>query len=185
MRIFALLALSLLGACDGGSQPSANTGCSRSASHEITWSTPQAPDTVTAHADGPSCAQAIVTLTIRSAQGDPLWTFAATHFAMQSGDGALPESAPAVSDEAMDAFLTNWAELTIQKSTTLPQWREADARLTGETFSYHTDFDRDAYELLRTRDLPMACYAAGVESVACLVVDPFSHAPAQIVAYGP
>ncbi|MEQ1617978.1 MAG: hypothetical protein ABL883_06500 [Terricaulis sp.] len=185
MRILALLALSLLGACGGASQPKTDAGCHRSASHDIIWSNPRAPDVVTARAEGPSCAQAIVTLAIRDARGDPLWAFAATHFAMQAGEGALPEAAPAVSDDAMDAFLSNWANLTIQKSTTLPQWREGDARLTGETFSYHTDFDRDAYEMLRTRDLPMICYAAGVETVACLVVDPFSHAPAQIVAYGP
>ncbi len=186
MRLFALVTLALLSAC-GSSAPGtrAEPGCARVASHEINWSNPGAPDVVTARAEGPSCVQAIVTLSIRNAQGDPLWAFAATHFAMQAGDGALPEAAPAVSDEVMDAFLANWANITIQKSTALPQWREGEPRLTGETFSYHTGFDREAYEMLRTRDLPMACYAGGVETVACLVIDPFSHAPAQIVAYGP
>jgi hypothetical protein len=183
MRFLALVAFTLLGACGGA--PSVDAGCSRSARHEIAWSNAGARDVVAAYAEGPTCAQAIVTLSIRNAEGDPLWAFASTHLAMQAGDGALPEAATAVSAEKMDAFLANWANLSVQKSSTLPQWRDGDATLTAETFSYHTDFDRAAYEMLRTRDLAMACYAAGVETVACLVVDPFSHAPAQIVAYGP
>ena len=58
----------------------------------------------------------------------------------------------------------------------------ADAARPSPT---HTDFEREAYEMLRGRDLPMACYAGGAETSQCLVIDPLSHAPAMIVAYGP
>ena len=38
--------------------------------------------------------------------------------------------------------------------------------------------------MLRARNLRMICYAAAVEATQCLVIDPASHAPTMIVAYG-
>jgi hypothetical protein len=55
----------------------------------------------------------------------------------------------------------------------------------AETFSYDTPFDREVYEMLRARDLPMICLAAALEGSQCLIVDPATHAPALMVAYGP
>lgn len=184
MRVHLIAALILLSGCARGGEGQ-EAGCARSATHEITWSNESAADAVIARAEGPSCRQAVVTLAIRNAQGDPLWAFAATHYGLTAGDGALPEEAPELSDESMDEFLANWADLTMQSSGELPEWREADARLTAETFSYATPFEREAYEMLRSRDLPMACYAAGAESSQCLVIDPFSRAATIMVTYGP
>ncbi len=184
MRSFVLIVPLLLLAC-GQQQSADQSGCALTTSHEITWSDADAPDTVTVRADGPSCKQAAVTLTIRNAQGDPLWAFASTHYAMTAGDGALPADAPDVTETAMTEFLVNWAALTMQSSGELPEWREDETALRGETFSYHTDFEREAYEMLRGRDLPMACYAGGAETSQCLVIDPLSHAPALLAAYGP
>jgi len=39
--------------------------------------------------------------------------------------------------------------------------------------------------MLRARNLPMICYAAAAEASQCLIVDPASHAPTMMVAYGP
>lgn len=184
MRYFALILSLALLAC--GQQQTASQGsCALGASHEITWSNPDAPDTVTARAEGPSCKQAAVALIIRNAQGDPLWAFASTYYAMTAGDGPMPADAPAITEASMTEFLANWAELTMQSSGELPEWREGDSALRGETFSYHTDFEREAYEMMRGRDLPMACYAGGAETSQCLVIDPLSNAPALLVAYGP
>ena len=184
MRYFTLILPLALLAC--GQQQAANQGgCALSASHEITWSNPDSPDTVTTRADGPSCKQAAVTLVIRDAQGDPLWAFASTHYAMTAGDGAIPADASEVTETAMTQFLANWADVTMQSSGELPEWREGESALRGETFSYHTDFEREAYAMLRGRDLPMACYAGGAETSQCLVIDPLSNAPALLVAYGP
>lgn len=182
MRFLALAALLALSACG---QDRAEAGCARGANHEITWSSQGAQDTVSARAEGPSCAQAVVTLSIRNAAGDPLWAFASTHYALQAGDGALPEDVEKVSEEEMDTFLAGWTDLSMQSSGELPQWAEGQARLTGETFSYDTPFEREAYEMLRERDLPMACFQAAAEGSQCLVIDPLSHAPTMIVAYGP
>ncbi|HCK85027.1 MAG TPA: hypothetical protein DHW63_11085 [Hyphomonadaceae bacterium] len=184
MRHFVfILPLALL-AC-GQPQSTSRGGCDLSATHEITWSNPDAPDTVTARADGPSCRQAAITLTIRNAQGDPLWAFASSHYAMTAGDGALPADAPEVTEASMTEFLANWADVTMQSSGELPEWREGEPALRGETFSYHTTFEREAYEMLRGRDLPMACYAGGAETSQCLAIDPLSNAPTLLVAYGP
>jgi hypothetical protein len=69
----------------------------------------------------------------------------------------------------------------------LPEWREGVDTLSSSapTFSYNTPFERNTYEMLRARSLPMICYAAAVEATQCLVIDPASNAPTMIVAYGP
>ena len=53
-------------------------------------------------------------------------------------------------------------------SNTLPEWREGVATLTesATTFAYDTPFDRETYEMLRARNLPMFCYAAAAGSDA-------------------
>jgi len=130
--------------------------------------------------------QAVVTFVARNAAGDPLWAFASTYYDMTAG-GAPPEGAPAVLVADVDRFLAGWADVTTQRSSELPEWREGVATLTesATTFAYDTPFDRETYEMLRARNLPMICYAAAVEASQCLIVDPASRAPAMIVAYGP
>lgn len=183
MRGYILgIALLALGACGQTDQSSA---CARSATYDVTWSG-AAPDTITATSDGPSCAQAIVTFAIRTSAGDPLWAFSSTYYDLTAG-GVPPEGSPPVTTEQMDQFLAGWARVTEMRSSELPEWREGVATLSesAATFSYDTPFDREAYEMLRGRDLPMLCYAAAVEGSQCLIIDPLSHAPIMIVAYGP
>jgi hypothetical protein len=179
---FALLALS---ACGERQTSSTAAGCERVASHDVTWSDANAPDTITARSEGPTCAQAAVIFVTRNADGDPLWAFASTYFNLAFG-GAPPDGA-AVSTEQMDEFLAGWANVSATTSNTLPEWREGVATLSESamTFSYDTPFDRETYEMLRARNLRMICYAAAVEGTQCLVIDPLSNAPMLIVAYGP
>jgi hypothetical protein len=179
--VFAVLTLA---AC-GPPQRTDGTGCARFVSREVTWSG-AAPDIITARADGPNCLQTFVTLSIRSAAGEALWIHAGTYYDMVAG-GMPPSAAPNVSPEQMDAFLSGWAEPTLGRTSTLPQWRNGAATLTesADIFAYDTPFDRETYEALRARNLPTLCYAAAVEATHCLIVDPLSGAPAMIVAYGP
>jgi hypothetical protein len=186
MRILILAAALALSAC-GRTDTAANaSACARSATHEVTWTSEAAPDVITTRADGPNCVQAVVTFVARNADGDPLWAFASTYYDMTAG-GAPPEGAPAVPVEDMDRFLAGWADVTTRRSGELPEWREGVATLTesAATFAYDTPFDRETYEMLRARNLPMICYAAAVEASQCLIVDPASHSPTMIVAYGP
>ncbi len=182
---FALLTVALV-ACSQPqtSAPATAEGCARSATHDVTWTTEGAPDVITTRADGPSCLQAAVTFVARDANGAVLWTFISTYYDMTTG-GIAPEDAPAVTPEQMDTFLAGWANVTTKRSGELPEWAAGDATLTAPTFSYSTPFERETYEMLRARNLPMICYAAAAEATQCLIVDPSSRAPTMIVAYGP
>lgn len=185
MRFLLLAAAIALSAC-GQPNNAAQSACTRSATHDVTWTTEGAPDTITTSSAGPTCSQAVVTFAARNAQGDPLWAFATTYYDMTAG-GVPPEGGPSVSNEQMDAFLAGWADVTKQNSGELPEWREGFATLTesATTFAYDTPFERETYEMLRARNLPMICYAAAVEATQCLLIDPASHSPTMIVAYGP
>lgn len=185
---FILLAVTLaLSACGQSQSPAPSaSACTRIATHDVTWTTEGAPDTITTRADGPTCTQAVVTFVARKSNGDALWAFASTYYDMTAG-GVPPEDAPAISNEQMDTFLASWADVTLQRSGELPEWREGVDTLSAsaQTFSYDTPFDRDTYEMLRARNLQMICYAAAVEASQCLIIDPASHSPTMIVAYGP
>lgn len=186
MRFLLLAAALCVSAC-GQQTPPATTAaaCMMEETHEVTWSTDGAPDVISARAEGPSCAQAFVTLSIRGAQGAPLWIFSSTYYDLTAG-GTPPDDAPAVTPVAMETFLSGWAQVTEMRSSALPEWREGMAR-PGEgvtPFGYESPFEREIYEGMRQRDLRTICYAAAVAAVQCLVIDPASHAPTVIVAYG-
>jgi hypothetical protein len=187
MQRFAIaLAALALAACGQGQQSSntADAGCARVATHEVTWSNASAPDVITTRGEGPSCSQAVVTFVMRNANGDALWAFASTYYDLRYG-GAPPPNAEPVSADQVDEFLAGWANVTESRSGTLPEWRAGSETLTAPTFAYDTPFERETYEMLRTRDLPMICYAAAVEGSQCLIIDPATNTPIMIVAYGP
>jgi hypothetical protein len=186
MRVFVVLAAFALAACGQPHTPAqAAQACAREATHEVVWTTEGAPDTVTARAEGPSCAQAVVTMTIRNASGDPLWAFASPYFDLTLG-GVGPEGAPDVMGEEMDTFLAGWANVSVMQTGELPEWRADAATLTESVqgMAYDTPFDREVYEAMRARNLTMICYAAAAEASQCLIVDPASHSPTMIVAFG-
>ena len=185
MRFIAFAAITLALAACGQPAPQ-QAGCARTATHDVVWTQSQTPDVITTSSQGPSCAQAVVTFVARKSNGDALWAFASTYYDLRYG-GLPPEGAAEVTVEEMDAFLAGWANVTRSTSNTLPEWRPGAATLSesAQTFSYDTPFDRETYEMLRARNLPMICYAAAVEATQCLIVDPASHAPTMLVAYGP
>lgn len=187
MRLIAACAFALLlAACQPPAQTADNEAgaCTRTATKQIAWTGTEATDTVTARAEGPSCAQAVVTLTVRNANGDPLWTFASTYYDMTVG--GRTDQAPAVSPEEVDSFLAGWVDVTLNHSGDLPAWApDADTlSAANDGVSYFTELDRDMYEGLRARNLPQLCYAAAVEASQCLVMDPISQAPIMLVSYG-
>ena len=186
MRGIAIgLAALALAAC-GQPRSQQAEGCVLGAAHELIWTDASAPDIVTAQAQGPSCAQAMLTLEIRNARGASLWAFTTAYADLVAGGGG-PEAAPPVSAAEMDAFLAGWADLSAMRSSELPAWREGEASPTDsvQNFSYRTPLTRAEYEHLRTRGLAMLCYAAATETSACLIADPASGAPVVIASFGP
>src|SRR4051794_129417 len=102
----------LLCACGQQSQTATAptpSGCARSATHRVVWTDAQTSDTITVRSEGPSCAQAVVSLVARNAHGDPLWTFINTYHDMTAG-GVATEDAPGVSPEQVDHFRGAWAD---------------------------------------------------------------------------
>lgn len=189
-RILLGAAALLLCACGQHQTQSATTtsaanGCARGVTHQVLWSDAETPDTIDVRADGPSCAQAVVTFVARNAHGDPLWTFINTYHDMATG-GVAADDAPAVTPEQMDRFLAGWANVTAQTSGRLPEWREGAENVgSNGGLTYNTAYSRDSYEAMRQRNSRMICYAAAVAATQCLVIDPASNSPAMIVAYGP
>lgn len=183
--VLGLMAL-LLGAC-GQTQNDAvaTAGCARSAVHEVTWSTPAAPDVITASSQGPTCYQAVVTFVARDAHGHPLWAFASTYYAMTVGEGALPEDGLPVSDAQMDEFLAGWANVTEMTSGTLPEWRAVALTDSAEGLSYTSPLTAESYPLVRERNVPLICFAIGAEASQCVMIDPFANAPALVVTVSP
>ncbi|HWA01205.1 MAG TPA: hypothetical protein VG841_12915 [Caulobacterales bacterium] len=188
MRFLCVAAALALAAC-GRPAPAPHiaapgVGCTREYMHRVAFSDVSAPDTITARAEGPSCAQAVVTLTIRAANGDPLWVFAETYAVMQGGEAAS-RLAPAAIDR-LDEFLMSWADVTIKTTGDLPEWRAEAATLAESVqgMSYATPFDRDSYERFRRQNLRDLCFAVGPESSQCIIMDPASHAPSLIVNFG-
>jgi hypothetical protein len=184
--VFSIAALALAACGQQGATSASSEGCARSATRDVAWTSSDAPDVITTRSEGPSCAQAAVMFVARKANGDVLWAFASTYYDLTAG-GIPPEGAPAVTPEEMDTFLTGWADVSEMRSSELPEWR-ADAEslsASAQTFSYDTPFDRETYEMLRGRNLPMICYAASVEGTQCLIIDPPTNAPIMMVAYGP
>lgn len=189
MRIIGVvwLAACLTACAPPAQQPAqAVNACARNATHAVTFSNSENPDTITTRSEGPSCKQAVVTLVLRDRAGNPLWTLANTYYDMTAG-GVAPADAPAVTDAQMDAFLAGWANVTMAHSATLPEWKQGAASLTASVqgLSYATSLPRDAYEMMRQRDMPLLCFAAAAEATQCLVMDPATASPIVMVAYGP
>ena len=193
MRAIAFLIVAVaLGACvqrEGPTRPQgAGDACTRNATHTVTWSSQDAPDMISAISEGPSCAQAVVTLVVRNADGDPLWVFANTYHDLHTGGVAPPGIAPpAVTVEEMEKFLQSFANVTAMQSGQLPHWTDgapgpADA---SRPFHYSTAYQRDTYEALRASNRPLICYAAAAEATQCLIMDRASNSAAIVVAFGP
>lgn len=190
-RIALCVAALLLSACgqphDTPDHEAAPTlACVRTATQPLAWSNPDAPDAVSVRAEGPTCKQAALFFVVRDAQGAPLWTHASTYAALSAG-AASENLLPDVSETEMDAFLQNWARVTMQHANQLPEWRagEAGPSAAGQPLHYVTTLQRDAYETLRHADAPTICYAAAVATTQCVAIDPQTRAPRAIASYGP
>lgn len=185
MRFMLLGALALaLTACGQREEIAAGDGCALSASTQVTWSSAQAQDTITATAEGPSCANAVLTFVVRTAEGEPIWAVAAPYAELTVGGRTDPESD--VAPETVQTFLESWVDVTLNTTEALPAWPEGADTLGGavEGMAYYTELDREVYESLRTRNLNQLCYAAGVDASQCLVIDPQTNRPMRMVAFG-
>lgn len=182
LLVAVALTLTLMGCQRQASAPTAQSGqgCTGDAVKQVLFSDPTRPDTVRAHGEGPSCGDAAITLTARSARGDVLVNFSAKFSALYGEDAAHS------TQERLQAFLASWSDVTLKKTGALPEWR-ADAPSFGASVQgmpYSTPLDRTAYEQIRAKNLPDLCYAAGVTATQCVIIDPDTGASRLVVSFG-
>ena len=122
---------------------------------------------------GPTCANAVVTLVLRDSNGKPLW--------VDSRIGAQVMLFADVADlKKMNGVLKDWIDQShsqLASTDKLPDWpRGAAAPSAGASgefpFYPESDVDREAYIKLRAGKLPMFCYVQGMESLACVALTP-------------
>jgi len=150
--------------------------CERTLVRKVAISDPARPDTLTVRATGPSCAQALIAVTLRSAAGRRLWSEQAFLGAVESA--RLPGEAPAgeVSFEQVIAAVEGWVSLEATQDA--PAWPRGAGSLPagpgpGPT-QYETRLDHGAYERIRAAREPMLCIPVGPEAAHCVARDPAS-----------
>jgi hypothetical protein len=147
-----LIALALaLAAC----APRQAAQCDVSATRNVSFTQPEARDTVTTRVIGPSCAEAVALYAVREADGHLIWTWAGP-LRQLYGDGATGEAA--------EAFLQQWALAAVATTSTAPTWQRL---APGQT-----TLDRLTYEDIRARNLPMLCHLSGTAREVCAFWEP-------------
>lgn len=132
--------------------------CNLTVAREIAFTSPDAHDTLTARALGPSCDMAIGLYAVRDAEGRPLWAWATPlHHAF--GDVFAADE-----PEAMQSFLERWAEPVITTTESAPAW---ETLAPGAT-----TLDQLTYNDIRARDLPMLCHFSGTARQVCAFWEP-------------
>ncbi len=149
-----------------GGHAAAADGCSVSASAAWTPSAGQVYRTE-AFSNGPTCAQAVVTLVVRAPDGSVAWADAAPgeHVMIFADVKARPEMARALAD---------WLSQDSMFKTTraLPVWPEGAPEPKSGEFPFMPEswIDREYYERTRAEGPPLFCYVQGMESIACIVL---------------
>lgn len=116
---------------------------------------------------GPRCDKAIVVVTVRGADGTPLWVDARVGQFVMLFAGVK-------NTKAMKAALGEWILQNHQLKTaaSLPAWPPGASQPASGEFPFMPDeaVDRDYYEAARRAKLPLFCYVQGMESMACVVL---------------
>ncbi|MET0182832.1 MAG: hypothetical protein ABW199_08110 [Caulobacterales bacterium] len=180
----ALLALAACGqaqdATKEGDTPAQNTAASGpnlcEAKAEKVWVEVNGANyTVEAATAGPSCAEAVATLTVRGPEGVSLHQFRAP---VQQIFGLRDAADPA----AMQTEVTAWLGQTppaLANTGGVPDWREVNLQPDVSEFPFYPQegMDRATYLSIRTARLPMFCFAQGRESMNCLYLKDGQVAP--------
>lgn len=119
------------------------------------------PGQVVAEASGATCGTALVRLTLRTSQGQVLYTLTAPAADFGLTDEATPEQALAV----LDAALPNSA----RRAGAYEAWPEGAASHGG------SELGRAGYEAVRAADAPVICLNVPSAPSRCIAADPTSN----------
>lgn len=168
MRILLLLAALI--AVSSCARPQEAAVCDRAATAALTFSSEDAADQVAARSFGPSCDKAVGVLVVSSPEGYPLYAWTAP---LHPTFGNLFEArVDGPTNETADEFLARWAALRTGATSEAPVWPARAAAPPGAD----TTLDRELYNFIRERGLPMACHLSGVARERCFYYEPAAAA---------
>ncbi len=154
MRFLAFAIAVALAAC----APRGGARCDVTVTRDLSFTSSEATETITARSLGPSCDKAIGLYAIHDAEGHPVWAWTAP-LPRAFGDAFVDSDA-----EHMQDFLTRWAQPRVSTTQAAPEW---SALSPGQT-----TLDRLTYDDIRARDLPMLCHASGTAREVCVFWEP-------------
>lgn len=155
MRIAAALLTLVLAAC---AQPSQNARCDMSVTRDLSFTAPEARDTVTVRVMGPSCDKAIGLYAIHDPEGHPIWSWTSP-LPRAFGDAFAQTDA-----NHMRTFLERWAQPRLSTTSQATEWQ---LLAPGQT-----TLDQLTYEDVRARNLPMLCHFSGTSRETCVFWEP-------------
>jgi hypothetical protein len=136
------------------SASSAQAACTAQASHEWVKGL-----RVEAFAQGPTCAQAVATILVRTKSGEAVWAHSyITSFVMNF------TQPPAASSKALTETLKDWISGQGFMKT-------ADKLLESGEFPFTKNDDAESFAKYKKAKSPLFCYVQGMESGNCLTVD--------------
>lgn len=137
---------------------------------EKPWVAGAATHTVEASTEGPTCAQAVVTLAVRGADGTP-------ELAWSSRTQDIFGLYDAADADAMKAALAGWIDQSnsmFATTSALPVWAEGKTAPGpgNEEFPFHAEgwLDRPAWEQIRKDNAPLFAFPQGRESLAVFML---------------
>jgi hypothetical protein len=154
MRLLAFAALLALVAC----APREDARCDITVTRDLSFTAPDAADTITTRSFGASCDRAIGFYAIHDAEGHPVWAWT-TPLPRAFGDAFAESDA-----EHMREFLERWAQPAVMTTQSAPDWSALE--------SGQTTLDRLTYDDIRARNLPMLCHSSGTARELCVFWEP-------------
>jgi hypothetical protein len=174
-----LVALSLfaLTACGGqdASAPESEAAASGAATCEyraqenVSFSAEDTFDVIEARAFGPDCHSVFVELTLRRADGKPLWIWGTVKPWLQQA----PQSANDFDGAAaVQEFVNNLVKVRVDTTAQLPEWPQRETAFADSLGAFlSTPFQRDQYLDVRNRAAPRLCFASGIARSECVFYD--------------
>ena len=184
MKIATVLAIAvvLAAGCDSNdpapvegarvSLTAASPPCAAPVTREVALTGSGAKDLLDAQIVGPDCEKGALVLTLRKADGALLWAYsvrATDTWAFVPASDGVPVDPP----RAMATFIQEvFKNARIEKTGEAPDWPEGGERPEDPTGLYHvTPLPREAYLILRTKNVPMLCVQAEMGTSHCISYD--------------
>lgn len=185
MKIATVLAIAvvLAAGCDSNepapvegarvSLTAASPPCTAPVTRKVGLTASNAKDLLEAQIVGANCEQGALVLTLRKADGMLLWS----HSVRATDTWAFvpaSDDAPVDPPKAMATFIEEvFKNSRIEKTGMAPDWPEGAERPEDPSGLYHeTLLPREAYLILRTKNVPMLCVQAEMGTSHCVSYDP-------------